>query len=335
MEEAGATLLKHYRDHAIMGIFLVVKNLFKILRNFRQVTTDIRQFNPDVLILIDYSGFNLRVARKVKTFGIKIFYYISPQVWAWRKHRVHDIKKVVDKMYCVLPFVKDFYAQYDIKANYVGHPLLDAIEDFKQHYKDPISKFYKDHGLDEKPIIALLPGSRKQEIRIQLPVMLEAASHFKGCQLVIAGAPSFDLFFYKELIKAYSVTIIFNQTYPLLTVARAAVVTSGTATLEAALFQVPEIVCYRADAISAWIVKQLVDVKYISLVNLIMDKEIVKELIQKNMTAANITQELHLILENEDYRDQMLEKMKELTAKLGGPGASGRAARDMISRLKS
>jgi len=335
MKQAGATLVKHYRDHAIMGIFPVLRKLGVIIRNFREVTRDIRQFTPDVLILIDYSGFNLRVAKRVRPFGFKIFYYISPQVWAWRKYRVHDIKKRVDKMYCVLPFVKEFYKQYDFDATYVGHPLLDAVEDFKNGFNHSESTFLKDHDLIDQPFIVLLPGSRKQEIETQLPVMLEAAKNFPGHQFVIAGAPSVELVFYQLFIKDFPVHIIFNKTYSLLSFSRAAIVTSGTATLEAALFKVPEVVCYRTGAVSAFIVKSLVDVKYISLVNLIMDEEVVKELIQKDMTAANVTRELHLILEDENYRKIMLEKMEVLRTKLGGPGASIRAARDIISRLKA
>jgi len=334
MREAGAVLVKHYRDHAIMGIFPVLKKLRTILHNFREITLDILEFNPDALILIDYSGFNLRVAKRVRHSGFKIFYYISPQVWAWRKHRVHDIIKSIDKMYCVLPFVKDFYKQYNFDAAYVGHPLLDAVEEFKRDINLPESQFYPEHQLNDKPIIALLPGSRKQEIEIQLPVMLKAALNFPGYRIVIAGAPSFDEDYYKIFTKELPVQVIINQTYSLLSFSRAAIVTSGTATLETALFKVPEVVCYRTGALSALIVKNLVDVKYISLVNLVMDEEVVKEFIQNDMNTANITRELHQILEDKTYRNVMLGKMEILRTKLGGPGASKRAATDMISRLK-
>jgi len=334
MKSAGATLVKHYKDHAIMGFFPVLRKIGTILRNFREVTMDILQFKPDALILIDYSGFNLRVAKRVTHLGFKIFYYISPQVWAWRKYRVHDIIKSVDKMYCVLPFVKEFYKKYNFDVSYFGHPLLDAIAEYKKQVPWSKSQFYKNFQLVDKPIIALLPGSRKQEIEIQLPVMLKATQNFSGYQIIIAGAPSIEEPFYKSITKDLPVPVIFNRTYTLLSFSHAAVVTSGTATLETALLKIPEVVCYRAGALSAMIVKKLVDIKYISLVNLIMDEVVVKELIQNDMNVTNLTRELHQLLEDTTYRKVMLEKMEVLHAKLGGPGTSLRVARDMSSLLK-
>lgn len=336
MEKQGGTLVKHYRDHAYMGIFVVLKNLKTIKKNFTFCKQDILDFQTDVLILIDYSGFNLRVAKMVKDARpeITIFYYVSPQVWAWRQGRVHKIKALIDKMFVILPFEKEFYAGFDYQVEFVGHPLLDAIAQKKPQLPD-FKTFCQKNHLPEKPIIAVLPGSRKQEISAMLPLMLSVAQFYPDFQFVIAGAPSFDAEYYRNFMPDSTTPVLFDQTYSILQNARAALVTSGTATLETALFNVPEVVCYKAGTLSYFIVKNLVKINYISVVNLIMDKEVIKELIQFDFTHQNLKKELDKLLFDEKHKQTMLENFSLLRKKLGGQGASQRAAQKMLEFLSA
>jgi lipid-A-disaccharide synthase len=326
MKQQGGELVKHYRELSFMGFTEVLMNLKTILNNIDFCKKDVLTYKPDVLILVDYPGFNLRIAEFAKQNGIKAFYYISPQVWAWKQSRVHQIKRIVDRMFVILPFEKEFYKRFDYDVDFVGHPLLDAIVNY-QEVLLPLSIE------TDKPIIALLPGSRKQEIKTMLPLMLSAASQFKEYCFVVAGAPSQNKEFYQQIISNLDVKIVFNETYPLLQKSHAALVTSGTATLETALFGVPEVVCYKGGFISYTIAKQLVKVKYVSLVNLIMDKEIVKELIQDDLTEKNLKDELEKILQPETRR-LMMNNYLELKTKLGGYGASKKAAGLMMDYLK-
>ena len=332
MQRQGGTLVKHYRDHAFMGIFTVIKNLKTIKNNFKTCEHDLLEYNPDVLILIDYSGFNLRIAEFAKKHDITIFYYISPQLWAWRQSRVKKVKQFVDKMFVILPFEKEFYKKFDYEVEFVGHPLLDAIELRKTELKD-FTSFQKDNNLNNKPIIALLPGSRKQEISIKLPIMLSITRYYSNYQFIIAGAQSIDIEFYKNYISDNNVTLLFDKTYQILNHSKAAIVTSGTATLETALHNIPQIVCYKGGTLSYLIVKMLVNIKFISIVNLIMDKEIIKELIQNDLTTVNIKNELDSILKNEDKRKQVIDSYGKLKEKLGGIGASKKAANLMFEML--
>jgi len=327
MQQTGGTLVKHYKDLSFMGFAEVIMNIGTILKNISFCKSDILKFKPDALILIDYPGFNMRIAKFAKKQGIKVHYYISPQIWAWKENRIHKIKRDVDKMYVILPFEKEFYEEkHHFPVHFVGHPLIDAIANRTQvKEKDFREKFQ----LSNKPIIALLPGSRKQEIKKLLAVMLKMADKFMDYQFVIAGAPSQDFEFYKPFIKKENVQFISNKTYDLLSVSYAAVVTSGTATLETALFKVPEIVCYKTSWISYQIGKRLVDLKFISLVNLIMNKEVVKELIQDDFNEKNLEKELHKIL-NLKNRQAIFLDYFELEKKLGGKGASKKVAELII-----
>ena len=327
MEQVGGTLVKHYRELAFMGFAEVLMNIRTIFKNINFCKKDVLDFKPDVLILIDYPGFNMRIAEFAKKNGIRVHYYISPQIWAWKENRIKKIKKDVDVMSVILPFEKSFYEdKHKFPVNFVGHPLIDAIADRVQIDEDV---FKKEHDLTNKPIIALLPGSRKQEINKMLSIMLKMADKFQDYQFVIAGAPSQDFEFYKQFMNKENVKFISNRTYDLLTISYAAIVTSGTATLETALFKVPEIVCYKTSWLSYQIGKRLVNLKYISLVNLIMDKEVVKELIQDDFNEQNLETELHKILEGKQ-RELMFENYFELEQKLGGKGASKKVAELII-----
>lgn len=326
MEAQGAEIVKHYRDLAFMGFVEVLFNLRTILTNISFCKKDILAFKPDTIILVDYPGFNLRIAKWAFQEGIKVIYYISPQVWAWKKNRVYKIKKYVDEMIVILPFEKDFYAKYDYPVHYVGHPLLDALPDAQ----DKNDSFLEENHLEDKPIIALLPGSRQQEIKKMLSIMLTQVPNFPDYQFVIAGAPSIPESFYKNLINDNPVRITQNHTHELLQHAHAAVVTSGTATLETALIGIPEVVCYKGNRISYEIAKRIVDIKYISLVNLIMDEEVVTELIQQELNKQNLKRELERILAG-DGRAKMLHSFSQLKEKLGSGGASERAA-EIISQ---
>ncbi len=331
MQKEGGDLIKHFKDLAFMGFYEVIKNLPTILRNISFCKKDIKANKPDCVILIDYPGFNLRIAEYCKSLGIKVFYYISPQVWAWKAGRVKNIKKTVDKMFVILPFEEAFYKKYDYKVSFVGHPLLDAISNFSETNK---TNFYTKNKLEEKPIIALLPGSRKQEIAKMLEVMLSVVSQFPDYQFIVAGAPSIDREYYEKVINGKA-TVVLNDTYNLLQVSAAALVTSGTATLETALFNVPEIVCYKGSRISYEIGKRLIkNISFISLVNLIMNKELVKELIQNQLNTNNLVQELNLILSN-PKKEEIKEGYKQLEKKLGGLGASDRTAKEIFSDLVS
>ncbi len=331
MQAEGGNVVKHIRELAFMGFIEVIANLRTILRNIKVCKADIEAFHPDAIILIDYPGFNLRIAEWAKEKGIKVIYYISPQVWAWKQSRVHKIKRCVDHMYVILPFEKEFYAKFDYAVEYLGHPLLDAIDNFKA---DQLSKeeFYSNYNLTDKPIIAILPGSRKQEVSVKLPIMLEAVKNYTNYQIVVAGAPSLDVEFYSTL-KSDDVKIIHGKTYDLLSFAEAAIVTSGTATLETALLGIPEVVCYKGSEISYRIAKRLIKIKYISLVNLIMDREVVKELIQHECNSTNIQQELDKILLGGNSRNQMLEDFTELKNKLGAGGASRNVAQSLLKTI--
>ena len=328
MQQAGAHLVKHYRDLAFMGFIEVVKNLGTILKNLKFCKEDILQFKPDALILIDYPGFNLRIGKWAKEQALKVIYYISPQVWAWKENRVKEMKKDIDKMIVIIPFEKDYFKnKWNWDVEYVGHPLAQEIE---RHQVEGAGNKFSD-----KPIVALLPGSRKQEIAKKLPIMLEVSKFFPGHQFIVAEAPSVEDEFYRDLTKPYAnVSAVKNQTYNLLSQAKAAAVTSGTATLETALFGVPEVVCYKGSAISYQIAKRVIKVKYISLVNLIMDRLVVKELIQNDLTVGNLKHELHELLTNDTRIAELKKDYAELKNVLSeGGNASAKAARSIINFL--
>ncbi|MBK8044976.1 MAG: lipid-A-disaccharide synthase [Haliscomenobacter sp.] len=331
IQESGATLVKHYRDLAFMGFIEVVKNLRTILRNLDFCKRDILEFQPDVLILIDYPGFNLRIAKWAKQNGIRVFYYISPQIWAWHTSRIHGIKASVERMFVILPFEKAFYAQYGMHVDFPGHPLLD-VSDSRQ----PDPAFRQQNQLGPEPIIALLPGSRRQEISRMLPAYLAVIPQFPGYQFVIAGAPSIPEAFYHHLLDQSGgreqAKLLTGQTYQILSHAHAALVTSGTATLETALYQVPEVVCYKGNPLSFLIARRLVNVRFISLVNLILDRLIVTELIQQECTTERIASELKRLLDP-SRREEVQADYAQLIQALGRKGASQRAAKAMIAYL--
>ena len=328
MEMAGATLVKHYKDLAFMGFAEVVKNLPAILRNFKFCKEDIFSYKPDVVILIDYPGFNLRMAEWTRQNNFRNVFYISPQVWAWKESRVKSIKKNVDKMIVILPFEKQFYKTWNYEVDYVGHPLVQVIENFKAAHKEI---------QQSTDVIALLPGSRKQEIKTKLPLMLAATKNFPDNTFIVAKAPSIEDEFYAPFLTSFhNVKMVSNDTYSVLMQASAALVTSGTATLETALFGVPEIVCYRAGNISYQIAKRLIKLKYISLVNLIMNKEVVKELIQDELTPQNITSELNEILYDPIKRERIQFDYFLLRKELSqGGNASANAAEIIYESLRS
>ena len=333
MRRNGANVVKNYHDLAFMGFVEVLINLRTILKNFSFCKKDITEFNPDAIVLIDYPGFNLKIAKWAHKKGYKVFYYISPQVWAWKRRRVYKIQKVVDKMLCILPFEKKFYDSYNVDCQFVGHPLLDEIAKVNPVDKN---KFYKANRLNpKKEIIALLPGSRKQEVSRMLAVMLDVVKMFPNYQFVVACAPSLPVSFYKKIIGEKSnVRLVLNRTYQLLQLSSAAVVTSGTATLETALLDVPEVVCYKANKISYIIARHLAKVKFICLVNLIMDRLVVKELIQGDLTSANIRDELQSLLNSSKRQKKLLDDYEELKYVLGNAGASDRAAETIIANVK-
>ena len=336
MQSAGATLVKHYKHLAFMGFAEVLKNLRTIFKNLDYCKKDIAAYKPDALILIDYPGFNLRIAEWAKQQGLKVIYYISPQIWAWKESRVKLIKKCVDKMLVILPFENAFYKKWDYEAEYVGHPLVQVIDEFKEGYFNDAS-VYKSASFPNKGInlIALLPGSRKQEILKKLPIMLGVAKHYPQYHFVVAKAPGLEESFYNQLLAPYkNVSSVVNKTYQLLSLAKAALVTSGTATLETALFNVPEIICYKASTISYQIAKRLIKIKYICLVNLIMDKEVVKELIQNKLTVENIKAELDKILFDAAKKQQLQKDYNELKFMLNkGGNASANAAKSIYRYL--
>lgn len=327
MQAEGGTLVKHYADMAFMGFTEVVLNLSTILKNMKSCKADILAHRPDALILIDFPGFNLKIAEFAKKNGVKVCYYISPKVWAWNQKRVLKIKKVVDQLFCILPFEVDFYRSWGMEVDYVGNPLLDEIAQF-----NPDSNFRSNHQLGDKKIIALLPGSRKQEIERLLPDMLSVTEQFPAYEFVIAAAPTFSADYYQKIIGQKSVKLVFSQTYQLLHHAHAALVASGTATLETALFKVPQVVLYRGGAISIGIARLLIKIRFISLVNLIMDRKVVTELIQQDCNPIQIANELKFILEGEG-RKKMLSNYLTLRNLMGEPGASARSAELIVTGL--
>ncbi|AUC14119.1 lipid-A-disaccharide synthase [Tenacibaculum sp. SZ-18] len=331
MSNVGGTIVSHYKERAFMGFIEVIMNLRKIFGFINFCKTDIDKFKPDVIIFIDNSGFNLRIAKWAKEKGYRTNYYIAPQVWASRAGRVEAIKRDIDKMFVILPFEKDFYKKYYYDVEFVGHPLIDGIAGRTQIDEQD---FRDEFELGEKEIIALLPGSRKQEITKMLSTMLLMVEKFPNYQFVIAGAPSQTKEFYKDFLEGSKVKFIDNRTYDLLSISHAALVTSGTATLETALFKVPQVVCYKGSWISYQIAKRIITLDYISLVNLIMDEEVVTELIQNDFTEKKLEHELQMIL-SVDKRNEMFEDYFDLENKLGGKGASEKTARLIIENLKS
>lgn len=331
MEAAGATLVKHYRDLAFMGFAEVIKNLPTILRNLTSCKKDIIAFDPDALVLIDYPGFNLRISKWAHERGIKVIYYISPQVWAWKENRVKGIRKHVDKMLVILPFEKAFYKKWLYEVEYVGHPLVEVIDEFiAEHNTSSVLSTHNNAGT-----IALLPGSRQQEILIKLPIMLQVAQHFPEYSFVVAKAPGLDEQFYSALLAPYkNVYAVAGKTYDLLFNAKAALVTSGTATLETALFAVPEVICYKGSNISYQIAKRLIRIRFIGLVNLIMDKEVVKELIQNDLTVENLVKELRPLLTDSQKKLSLQKDYAELKKILSAGGhASSNAATSIVQFL--
>lgn len=324
MQDQGATLVKHYRELAFMGVVDVIINIRSISRNMKFCKKDLLEYKPDLLILVDYPGFNLRIAEFAHKNQIRTYYYISPKIWAWKKSRAFKIKKFIDKMFVIFPFEKAFYQNYQYEVEYVGNPLVDEIEARKPGLTSK-DEFYSKNGLDSRPVIALLAGSRKQEINIILPEMLSLVNHYPGYQFIIAGAPGFQADFYKPIIEPYDVKLVFGQTYDLLNQATAAIVTSGTATLETALFNVPQVVVYKMNKLTYDIGHHFIKPKFFSLVNIIIDREIVKEILQIDLPG-KIKTELDRILSEASYRDQMLENYREMQKILGGPGASERTA---------
>lgn len=325
MKKAGVIILKHIQELAFMGFAEVLLNLKTILRNFHICKRQIQIEKPDVIVLVDYPGFNLRMAKWAKQKGYRVVYYISPTIWAWNENRVHTIKKYVDRMICILPFETQFYDKWNYHAEYVGHPTVEVIENEKQ----------KQNTLSfDKPVIALLPGSRKQEIRKMLPLMLKATEKFQEYQIVIAQAPNLENTIYEDIIKPYKNIFIYqHQTYNILKIAKAAIVTSGTATLETALFKVPQLVCYIAHPISYSIAKKLVKVKYISLVNLILNKPSIIELIQKSVTIENIYEELNLLLNSKQRKIEINKDYEKLILLLKNEVKASEQAAQIVFKL--
>ena len=318
----------HIKQMAFMGFIRVLQNIFTIKKNFKTVKQDILNYKPDLLVLVDYPGFNLRMAKWANENGIKLDYYISPTVWAWKEGRVEIIKKYTNKLFVILPFEEAFYKKHNHKVYFVGHPLIDAIEQKKPTLKSKVD-FIKENGLTAKPIIAILPGSREQEIEYMLDIMMEVTKNFRDYQFVVAGTTNLLVSFYESL-KRYNIKVVFNQTYELMSYAEAGIIKSGTSTLESALFKLPQVVCYKSGALSIKIAKLLVDVKYISLPNLIMDKPVVKELIQNDLSVKGISEELHKLLFDKPYRTQIINDYTELITQLGGIGASKRLAIELV-----
>lgn len=336
MQQQGGTLVKHYREMAFMGFVPVLLNLKTILRNMQLCKDDIQAFAPDVVILVDYPGFNFKIAKYVKhQLHIPVVYYISPKIWAWKEHRIKNIKKDVDKLLCILPFEVDYFKnKHQLSVDYVGNPSVDSVA-FRPDKDETFEAFTQSNSLSHKPIIALLAGSRKQEIQNNLPVMLEAVKGLDSYQMVLAGAPGIDRSYYNQFIDGDSCKIVFGQTYRLLQQAQAALVTSGTATLETALFKVPQVVCYKTPLkpISKYVFKYFFNIKYISLVNLIADKAVVTELFTDNFSPENIRHELDKLLFDPAYRQQMLDGYDDVIRRLGSPGAAQKAAQEIAQFL--
>lgn len=337
MAGVGGTRVRHYKDLAYMGFIPVLLHLRTIFRSMDDCKSDIKAWRPDVLILVDYPGFNLKIAEFVRRHtDIPVFYYISPKIWAWKEYRIKSIKRDVDRMFSILPFEVDFYRRHDYPISYVGNPCVDAVAAFREKGEESFSGFTAANGLGGKPIIALLAGSRKQEIKDNLPRMVKAAESFPQYQYVVAGAPGIDPSFYRRYIGA-DTEIVFGQTYRLLRQAEAALVTSGTATLETALFRVPQVVCYytAAGKLVSFLRRHILKVKYISLVNLIAGREVVKELVADGMTVDNLKAELARILPGGAGRETVLSGYDRLIRILGSPGASERAAHEIVRSLSA
>ena len=337
MQAVGGTLLKHYREMAFMGIIPVVLHLRTILRNMKTCEKEIERFHPDVVILVDYPGFNLKIARYVKTkLRLPVYYYISPKIWAWKQYRIKDFRRYVDRMFCILPFEVEFFRQLHYSVDYVGNPCVDAVDAFRQKQSAHPDSFRKDEELDNRPILALLAGSRRQEIKDNLPTMLAVAAAYPNHQAVIAGAPGIERAFYQQYMGDSKCKIVFDKTYSLLQHSDAALVTSGTATLETALFCVPQVVCYyvKAGKVASFIFRHFFHTKYISLVNLIAGREIVQELFGARFSYREIHDELGRILNDADYRNRMIAGYDSIIRLLGQPGASQRAARLIYTSLR-
>jgi lipid-A-disaccharide synthase len=335
MEAEGGQLVKNFREMAYMGILNVVLNIRTIARNMRYCQNDILEYHPDVLILIDYPGFNLRMAKFAKQNNIRVFYYISPKIWAWKEYRVKKIKAYVDEMFAILPFETEFYKKHNFTVHYVGNPTMDAVEKF---HRTPVTReeFLSKNNLDSRPVVALLAGSRKQEIKNMLPVMKKAAACYPEFQFVVAGVHFVEPGLYQKILKS-SVPVIYNQTYDLLQNSHTALVSSGTATLETALFEVPQAVLYKVEG--GWLIQIIMKqfflkIKWASLPNLILNKEAIKEFIQVDMTFKNVKEELHRLFYEEGYREKIIDDYKRLKKQLGQHGSSGRAASLMVHMLK-
>jgi lipid-A-disaccharide synthase len=331
MKEVSAGMVMHYRETSYMFLD-VLFHLRKIFRNMRLIKNKILDWKPDVLIPVDYPGFNLRISRFASEHGIRVFYYISPKVWAWKQGRVKTMKKYVNRLFAILPFEVEFFRRFNMEVEYFGNPLVDQVALFEKEFAGE-GKWRQKHGLDQKPLVALLCGSRIKEIETTLPAMLTLAGEHPDYQFVVAGAPSIDPAIYKDYLKGRNVKIVFNETYALLACAEAGLVTSGTATLEAALFELPQVVLYRTSRLAYVIAKRLIKIKFISLVNLIYGKKLVEEVVQKDLTG-RARKELNLILEDDLYRDAMKEGYRELKAGLGKKGVSQRIGGRMIELLK-
>jgi len=336
MAAHGGTLLKHYREMAFMGFFTVLMNLKQIRKNFKLAEEKLLEFNPDVLILVDYPGFNLRMSRFAKEHNIRTFYYISPKIWAWKSGRVKWVQNYVDEVFTIFPFEKDFYDKYNYKVRYVGNPTVDELA-VRPCINQTRQEFIDETGLEDRPFVALLAGSRKQEIKLILPVLVKVADLFPDYQFVIAGAPSLTLELYRDNMPGKKIPVIFGKTYELLQQSRAAVVASGTATLETAVINIPQVVCYIMELgrFTSLLKKYFLKIPWFSLVNLVMDKEIVKEYFQENCTPENVSGELRKILEDEAYREEMLNNYKQMLEKLGPPGCADRAAGEMVRLLRN
>ena len=337
MQAVGGTLVKHYKEMAFMGFIPVLLNLRTILNNMKTCQENIRKYQPDVVILIDYPGFNLKIAKFVKTvLHLPVYYYISPKIWAWKQYRIKDFRRYVDRMFCILPFETEFFRKLDYSVDYVGNPSVDSVAQYKEKQANRPDTFMADERLPDKPILALLAGSRRQEIKDNLPTMLEVAAAYPDYQPVIAGAPGLEPEYYKQYIGNHPAKIIFGKTYDLLQHSRAALVTSGTATLETSLFRVPQVVCYYvvAGPLASFIFRNFFHTKYISLVNLIAGREVVQELFGARFSYQQIHDELGKILHDTAYRQQMLDGYDEIIQMLGKPGASQRTAELIYQSLK-
>lgn len=333
MQKAGAHLLMHFKNISFMGFVSVIRNLPVIARNFAECKKQILDIRPDVIILIDYPGFNLRIAEFAKKAGFRVFYYISPKIWAWREGRVKKIKKYVDRIYIIFPFEAEFYRKHGIEAHYFGNPLVDEIEKQTSRISE-LKEKESINGIDNRPVIALLAGSRKHEVKLILPRMLEVVRHFPGYQFVIAGVDTLPETLYSDITGELPVRLVVDRTYELLSISTAALVTSGTATLETALMNVPQVVCYKGDFISMLIAWFVIRVDFISLVNLIMGKEVVRELVQYSLNEKNLIKELSSILPGSAGREKMLADYAVLRERLGKPGASSKVAEDIVRSLK-